>query len=153
MATSELTAIHVDDAGFVRAPRPLVYRRLTDVAGWPGWWSGLQATRLPAVNNNETWSVRARRDRRRSLDLTISLHSFRHDMGFSMRLAGDVSGTAEYWLEDQGGGTVVHHVLVGETLRPIVAMLTTYRAVQRRGLFGLKDVVQTEVRTAVSLQP
>lgn len=148
-----MTAIHVDDAAYIRAPRPLVYRRLSDVARWPTWWIGLQAERLSAVNNIETWSLQAQRDIFRSLSLTLCLHTFRHDMGFAMQLAGDVSGTAEYWLEDQAGGTIVHHVLVGETSRPLVPTLTTYRAVVRRGLFGLKDVVQTEVRTAVRLLP
>lgn len=145
--------LHVDDDAFVRAPRPLVYRRLTDVGSWPSWWAGLTAVRLPDVDGRETWSLDARRDLLRSLRVTASLHSFRHETGFALQLAGDVTGRAEYWLEDVSGGVKVHHVLVGSTSRRLVPTLVTYRAVVRRGLFGLKDVVQTEVRTAVGLRP
>lgn len=148
-----MDALHVDDDAFVRAPRPLVYRRLTDVGSWPTWWSGLTARRLPDVDRRETWALEARRDVLRSLRVTASLHTFRHEVGFALRLAGDVQGQAEYWLEDVDGGVKVHHVLVGETSRRLVPTLVTYRAVVRRGLFGLKDAVQTEVRTAVGLRP
>jgi hypothetical protein len=48
---------------------------------------------------------------------------------------------------------VVHHLLSAEATRRARPTLVIYRTVLRRGLWGLKDAVQTEVRTAVGLVP
>ena len=145
--------LHVDDDVFVRAPRQLVYRRVTDVASWPAWWRGVTVERQPDRDGRETWFVEARRDRRRSLRLLVSLHAFRHDTGVAMALTGDVTGQAEFWIDARDGGVVLHHVLSGRTADRPLSTLATYRRVVRRGMFGLKDAVQTEVRTAIGLRP
>ena len=145
--------LHVDDAGFVRAPAPLVYRRLTDVGRWPTWWHGVRTTPMEDGTGREVWALELRRDRVRGLRVAAWPHSYRHEIGFKLSLTGDLVGDAEFWLEPAAGGTVVHHLAVAEPTRDPRRTLATYRAVARRGLWGIKDAVQTEVRTAVGLQP
>lgn len=145
--------LHVDDDGYVRAPAPLVYRRLTDVARWPTWWRGVRTTPMADGTDREVWAVELTRDPLRGLRVAAWPHTFRHEIGFTMTLTGDLVGTCEFWLEAAPGGTVVHHLLSAEATRRPRATQATYRAVLRRGLWGLKDAVQTEVRTAVGLAP
>jgi hypothetical protein len=145
--------LHVDDDGFVRAPAPLVYRRLTDVGSWPRWWRGCTVRPLPDPDGAETWAVTWRRDPVRGLRMGMQPHHYRHEHGFKLSITGDVAGEAEFWLEPTAGGTVVHHLLIATTTGRPVPTLVTYRAVLRRGLWGLKDGLQTEVRTAIGLHP
>jgi hypothetical protein len=51
------------------------------------------------------------------------------------------------------GGTVIHHVLSAEPRGAALVTLRTYRRALRRGLWGFKDAVQTEVRAAIGMQP
>lgn len=145
--------LHLDDDGFVRAPAGLVYRRLTDVGRWPTWWHGVRTTPMADGSDREVWAVELSRDRLRGLRVAAWPHTFRHDTGFTLALTGDVVGQAEFWLEPTHGGTVVHHLLQGEATRSPRHTLVTWRTVVRRGLWGLKDAVQTEVRTAVGMRP
>jgi hypothetical protein len=145
--------LHVDDDVFVRAPAPLVYRRLTNVGGWPAWWRGLSLRALDDPDGAEVWALDVRRDPIRGLRLELRPHGWRHEHGFKVALAGDLAGDGEFWLERVAGGTVVHHLLSATAARAPVRTLTTYRAVLRRGLWGFKDRIQTEVRTAVGLVP
>lgn len=141
--------LHVDDDGFVRAPAPLVYRRLTDVRAWPTWWPGVAVVERSAPEGGEVvaWTLRAG-SRARPIAVTADLHGWRHDEGFALGLDGDLVGRAEFWLEAGWGGTVVHHVVVATTTlaRP-AATLRDYRRVLRRGLWALKDDLELEVRT------
>lgn len=145
--------LHVDDDAFVRAPAGLVYRRLTDVARWPTWWWGVQVQAMADDAGRETWAVQLARSRWQALRVAVRPHAYRHDVGFRLDLAGDVDGEAEFWLERVPGGTVVHHLASGRAAGSTRASLRTYRTVARRGLWGLKDALQTEVRTAVGLVP
>lgn len=145
--------LHVDDDGYVRAPAPLVYRRLTDIARWPTWWRGVRASPMQDGTDREVWALELARDPVRGLRLAAWPHTFRHEVGFTMTLTGDLVGQCEFWLEPVMSGTVVHHLLSAEATGRARPALTTYRAVLRRGLWGLKDAVQTEVRTAVGLVP
>jgi hypothetical protein len=155
--------LHVDDDGFVRAPVDLVYRRLTDVAGWPAWWPGTVVRPLPAEPapdagpgnpTDECWAVELRGAPLRRVRVAARLHGWRHELGFSLALRGDVEGHAEFWLEPDYGGTVVHHLLIGRTelVHPL-RVYKDYRRALRRGLWGLKDLLQLEVRTSVGLEP
>lgn len=146
--------LHVDDDAFVRAPTPLVYRRLTDLGGWPEWWPGVRTVARPTPDDSERWAVLLERSARRRLALNVRAHAWRHDAGFRLDLAGDLEGWAEFWLEPGWSGTVVHHVMVASTgsSRPL-KVLEDYRAVLRRGLWGLKDDLQTDVRRAVGMTP
>lgn len=149
--------LYVEDDGFVRAPAGLVYRRLTDLGRWGTWWPKVTTTPMADGTGREVWAVDLRRDRLRGLRVAAWPHTFRHDAGFLLGLTGDVVGEAEFWLEPVpghgAGGTVVHHLLRAESTGPVLPTLRTYRTVLRRGFWGLKDAVQTEVRTAVGLQP
>jgi hypothetical protein len=155
--------LHVDDDGFVRAPVELVYRRLTDVAGWPAWWPGTVVRPLPPEPapdagpgnpTDECWAVELRGAPLRRVRVAARLHGWRHELGFSLALRGDVEGHAEFWLEPDYGGTVVHHLLIGRTelVHPL-RVYKDYRRALRRGLWGLKDLLQLEVRTSVGLEP
>lgn len=169
-------AIVVDDAGFVRAPASLVYRRLTDVAAWPDWWPGARV---------ERWRHGAVSDRRlegfsdlrlqgddprlegdlavlelragvgRRLRLGLRVHGWRHEQGFLMDVDGAVVGRAEWWLEAVPTGTVVHHLLDASPRDPRHAAVWRrgYRRAVRRGLWGLKDVMEAEMRRAAGVAP
>jgi len=147
--------LHADDAVFVRAPEAMIYRRLTHLAMWPSWWSGCAVERLAAaVPDGERWAVALRCGWARQLRLTVRPHSFRHDLGVVLELGGDLVGRSEFWLEPTHGGTVVHQLLVATTplARPL-RILEDHRRAVRRGLWGLKDVLQLEARSSVGLQP
>lgn len=143
--------LHVDDDGFVRAPAPLVYRRLTDIAGYEEWWPGLRVRRIEG--SEETWRLRLR-DGLTRIEVTAVPGAWRLDTGFVLSLSGDLDGWAEFWLERSSGGTTVHHLLVADTTRrrPL-RILRAYRRVLRRGLWGFKDLLQTEVRADAGMQP
>lgn len=153
--------LFVDDAGFVRAPAWLVYRRLTDVASWSQWWPGVALRRAgtPADaargrESREAWLIALRPTWRSAVRMRASFHGWRHDTGVVISLAGDVDGEAEFWLEPLGDTTVVHHLMVGRTaLRPARRVHATYRRSVRQGLWGLKDALQLEMRTMAGLRP
>lgn len=146
--------LHVDDAGFVRAPQPLVYRRLTAIDAWPSWWAGLELQPRPPVGPDPVWAVRVATTRRRRLHLLLRPHGWRHDAGFRLELRGDVVGQAEFWLEATGGGTLVHHLATFRTELPApLRVLSDYRRALRRGLWGIKDRVQVEARSSAGLLP
>jgi hypothetical protein len=141
----------VDEAGFVRAPAWLAYRRLTDVAAWPTWWRG---TRVRAVlgAEEERWLLEFASGLGRRLRLECQPHTWRHSVGFHLRLSGDLAGRAEFWLEPGHGGTVVHHVADCTTTRPDVRRVAEgYRRAIRIGLWGLKDALHLEMRAAAGL--
>lgn len=145
--------LHVDDDAFVRAPAELVYRRLGDLAGWPTWWRGVRVQPMADAAGRETWAVEMARSRWHGLRVAVRPHTWRHDTGFTLALTGDVDGEAEFWLEPLEGGTVVHHLMTGRPAGRARPTLATYRTVVRRGLWGCKDALQTEVRTAMGLAP
>ena len=143
--------LHVDDDGFVRAPAPLVYRRLTDVGAYDGWWPGLSVTRLEGPD--EAWRFRMRHGLTR-LDFEAVPGKWRLDTGFVLTLSGNLEGRAEFWLERIADGTTVHHLLVARTdRRAPLRLLRAYRRVLRRGLWAFKDRLQSEVRAEAGLQP
>lgn len=148
------TLLYADERAFVRAPEALLYRRLTHIAAWPGWWPHLLVRPAPGGADGERWWLGVRTGVGRQLRLTLRPHGYRHDLGFTLGLAGDLLGRCEYWLEPTHGGTVVHHLLVARTplLRPD-RTLVGYRRAVREGLWGLKDAVQIEARTSGGLLP
>ncbi len=146
--------LHADDRAFIRAPEALIYRRLTHVAAWPSWWSGCRVEPLPATDGAEHWVVALRTGWGRWLRTAVRPHSWRHDLGVVLALEGEMSGRAEFWLEPTHGGTVVHHLLVATTPLPRpLRILEAYRRAIRRGLWGLKDVLQLEARASVGVRP
>lgn len=157
------TAVHVDDDGFVRAPAGLVYRRLTDVAGWPDWWPGVRVRPMPPeaapdapadAPEHEVWALELAGAPLRRIRVAARLHGWRHEQGFVLTLRGDLQGRAEFWLEPTNGGTVVHHLLVATAPKGRARLvLTDYRRAVRRGLWGLKDRLHVEARTSAGLRP
>lgn len=146
--------LHVDDAGFVRAPPPLVYRRLTHLAAWPEWWPGARVRDARRYPDREVWSVEFAGVRGRRLRYEVRPHGWRHEHGFLFAVNGDLMGAGEFWLEPTHGGTVVHHVLVARTELPRpMRVLADHRRAVRRGLWGLKDALQLEARTSIGLAP
>jgi hypothetical protein len=147
--------LHVDDAGFVRAPVDLVYRRITDLGGWPDWWPGAVLRPLvPGPEDDQVWALELRGAPLRRLRLRINAHGWRFHAGFSLGLGGDLDGRWEIWLEPSHGGTVVHHVVVATAVapRPLRQLADLRRAI-RAGLWGLKDTLQLEARTSAGLFP
>lgn len=147
--------LHVDDDAFVRAPVAVVYPRLTDIDGWSRWWPGVTTAAADDPAADDRWQVSFRAGRaRRPLRVTATAGQWRHDAGFRMDLEGDLTGWSEFWLEDDFGGTVVHHLLVARTdRRRPVRVLSDYRVVLRRGLWRLKDDLQREVRAGQGVAP
>ncbi len=152
-AVATQQAVHVDDDGFVRAPKGLCYRVLTDVAGWPAWWPGCEVR--PAPGHDDAFAVRLDAGPlRRVVRVVVRPHAWRHDEGFALDVAGDLRGRGEFWLEEGWGGTVVHHLLAAEVAAPRPrTVLPAYRAAVRLGLGGLKDALQAEVRRRLDLAP
>lgn len=156
-------ALHVDDDGFVRAPAPLVYRRLTHVLAWPEWWPGVEVVERPrerapdagaTVSPDEVVALELVGAPGRRVRLTARLHDWRLDAGFALALRGDIEGRAEFWLERGWGGTVVHHLVVATSHHPRpLTVHGDYRRALRRGLWALKDLVELEVRTGAGLTP
>jgi len=146
--------IHADDATFIRAPESLVYRRITDLASWPSWWPGCDVATLPAPPGEQRFAVRVDAARGRRVACTVRPHGWRHDLGVVLALGGDLEGRGELWLDPSGGGTVVHHVLSATSPSPRPhRVVSAYRQAVRSGLWGLKDLLQVEVRTGVGLAP
>ncbi len=146
--------LHIDDDGFVRAPAPLVYRRLTHFLAWPAWWPGMAVAARPPVAGDEAVSLEMTPVTGRRVRLEARLHRWRHDAGFALDLRGHVTGHAEFWLEPGWGGTVVHHLVIARTDEPApLTVRSDYRRVLRRGLWGLKDALELEVRTGAGATP
>lgn len=153
--------LHVDDDGFVRAPRALVYGRLTDITSWPTWWPGVVCAPATApetsssiAGSGQVWDSTWKLGPRGSLDLRLAATRWRHEAGFSLAVSGDLDGRMEWWLEDAVGGTVVHHLLVAEASQPRpLTLLKGYRRRLRQGLWGFKDRLQDEVRAELGMQP
>lgn len=155
--------LYVDDDGFVRAPAPLVYRRLTHVLAWPEWWPGIEVVERPperapdatdATEPDEVVGLELVGAPGRRVRLTARLHDWRLDAGFALSLRGDIQGRAEFWLERGWGGTVVHHLVVATTEHPQpLTVHADYRRAVRRGLWALKDLLELEVRTGAGLSP
>jgi hypothetical protein len=152
VGVSAATQLFADDAGFVRAPVALVYRRLTHMGAWPSWWDGVRVRALPDVDGDEVWAIEFRGARARRVRVAARCHGWRFNGGFTQTLRGDLEGRSEFWLEPTHGGTVVHHVLVATSpvARP-TSVLADHRRAVRRGLWGLKEALELEVRTAVGL--
>lgn len=147
--------VHIDDAGFVRAPVALVYRRLTDVGQWPAWWHGTRVRALERSRVGERWALELRGRPLRRVRLLAHVHGWRHDAGFLLGLSGDLDGRAEFWLEPGHGGTIVHHIVAAEAAVPGGErwLVSDYRRALRRGLWGLKDALHLEARTSAGLLP
>lgn len=146
--------LHVDDDGFVRAPVGLVYRRLSHVAGWPDWWAGARVRPMPSEGGDEVWALDLPVAPLRRLRVAARVHGWRHEQGFLLTMRGAVDGRAEFWLEPTAGGTVVHHLLNADV--PAQRYRTVhrdYRRAIRHGLWGLKDRLHLEARTAAGLRP
>src|SRR5690625_4802276 len=144
------TLLKIDDAGFVRAPIELVYRRVTHVGAWPQWWPGLHVRPLPPVDERERFSLGLHRGRLRLLRFCATFSGWRHEQAMLIELSGDLRGNAELWLEPLPGGTIVHHVAsVSSDLRFARHTVVGYRRGVRRGLWGLKDALQLEMRTSI----
>lgn len=142
----KVTELHIDDAGFVRVPEARCYRALTDVVGWPTFWPGT----VVHAEGDDRYAVRVGPPARR-LHLELEAGSWRHDAGFTMQLTGDVQGRWEIWLEPLPGGTVVHHVVAAAARRPHRSR--ALRRWLRRGLWGLKDLLEEEARSAMLAAP
>lgn len=175
-----MTRLDIDDEAFVRAPAEMVYARLLDISGYPSWWPGLrmehehlagptwdhEATtgpprapgdlegRPPEPGETEfAFRLVDPRSWRRSIRLTARPYRFRPGKGLFYDLSGDLVGAAEWWLEEASGGTVVHHLTKADVQRRGSRAADTYRRAIRRGTWGLKDVVQSEVRERIGLHP
>lgn len=132
--------LHVDDDGFVRGPAAHCYRVLSHVADWPSWWPGTRVLERPGRDHFRV--VIGRRPRRVRLD--VQAHAWRHERGFRLVVTGDLVGDAEFWLEPDRGGTVVHHLATLSSDRGH-AHQQRYRRWVRQGLWGVKDRVQDGV--------
>lgn len=146
-------SVHIDDAALLRAPRWLVHRRLADVDDWPTWWPGLRC--LQGLPDGDGWlhlevAVTRPWRPRRLLRLAVLPYGHRPDAGMRLLVGGDVRADVEFWLEDVGGGTLVHHLA---TVDGGGEAGVRWRLVVRRGLWALTDRLAAEVRQAVVVDP
>lgn len=145
--------LHVDDAGFVRAPATLVYRTLTDVRRWPTWWPGCRVVDRGAPGEDR-FAIAFGGAWRREHRVQATAGGWRHAHGFQLDLDGDLVGRLEFWLDATHGGTTVHHLLVATTTQPRpLRLLADHRRAVRRGLWALKDLVQIDARASIGLTP
>lgn len=151
--------LELDDEAFVRAPPASVYRWLTDFSTYPAWWPGFRIIAAAVGGSVEpgvsllTLELRAR-PLRRPLRIAARPYRFRPGKGVFLDLDGDLAGDAEWWLEEGWGGTVVHHLIRADTPRRRPrTVAAAYRASVRRATWGLKDAVQSEVRSLIGLPP
>jgi hypothetical protein len=141
--------LHVDDAGFVRAPLGACYAVLTDLSGWGAWWPGARTRPVHMAKDAVEVAVGTRL---RGLRLRLTAGGWRHEAGFRMAVTGDLVGRAEFWLEPGWDGTVVHHVLAATPTRGDGRRVrAAYRSWLRRGLWGLKDELEAAVRVDAGL--
>lgn len=138
----------VEDRALVRAPIGLVYAAITDLTRWQDWWPSV-SVRSDGVR--EHWRLRFG-GRTSGPRCTAVAGDWRHDVGFRLALDGDLVGSAEWWLEPQRGGTLVHHLLEvghpdgGDARRRIAR----FRRCVRRGLWGLQSHAEAAVLLALA---
>ncbi len=113
-------ALDVIDEHFVVAPAALVAPALCDERAWAGW--------LPGLTLACTWD--------------------RGDVGKQWTVAGELSGTAEVWLEPWGDGTLVHVYLRCDPARPTPArrLRRTYALPLKAAVFAVKDRLEVARR-------
>ncbi len=140
--------LHVDDDGFVRAPAAACYRALTDVGRWPELLPETAVEPLGA----DRFALLLGSGRRR-ITLTADAGRWRHDTGFVLTYTGDLTGTAEFWLEPGWGGTVIHHLVHAQTDQPAADMRSAYRRWLRASLWSFKDHLQEAERSTQGLSP
>lgn len=132
--------VHAWDTAFVRARRADVHALVHDPAAAPRWWPGLRAEAAAGG-----W-VRYRLGgglamRRLAVDVRMTRH--RPDKGIHLAVRGDFDGVAEWYYLDEVDGTTVHHILDAATRdRGARPRLERYRASVRRGLHGVKDLLE-----------
>lgn len=153
--------VAINDAGFVRAPVDLVYRRITDVPTWSTWWPGLRTRRLPPGSDpghgqpsadRERWGVEIRPGPASVIRFGLAVVRRRPGVGMDFVVEGDLHGRGEFWMEAMAGGTVVHHLMTATTsLRWPIHLQRRYRRSVRRALWGLKDTLQSEMRTSMGV--
>jgi uncharacterized protein YndB with AHSA1/START domain len=146
----------VTDALLVRAPVGLVYRTLTDVDGWPSWWPGCTTTLHGVRGTSATMSAGDQhavelRSGRRRLRLEVTAHSWRHDAGFVVDVAGDVELQGEWWLAPDPSGVIVHHVV--RDLAGRSHGTDRYRRAVNDGMQALKDRLELTVAVATGRVP
>ena len=173
--------LHLDDDGFVRAPPLLVYERVADPSTYSAWWRGFRlllaepfggswdaeaiAAGPPAPGEFEGRPPKPGRSRfafqlrsglvGRPFTIGAKPYRFRPGKGVHLAVTGDLVGTIEWWLEEGWGGTVVHQLVRAE-LRGDDGVVARRRAAAcrvalRRGLWGLKDAVEGDVREVAGL--
>ena len=171
--------LYVDDEAFVRAPPALVYRRLAEPSTYGDWWPAFRLR--SATPSGATWDAEAIAagrpskgepegrppepgESRLTFDLVTGAlrprlrvearpYRFRPGKGVFLRVSGDLNGDLEWWLEEGHGGTLVRHLARCDVRRAPARTVRAYRRVLRAALFGLKDVVQSEVRELAGLAP
>lgn len=124
------------DQGVVWADPSLVYRALSDPAGYAAWWPGARTflddgrvtLRLEGVPG-----------------LRVAPERPRDGVGLFLRVDGDYSGTIEWYLEPFEEGTIVSCLVEldipggpGRSQRRLRGL----RAAVRRGLVGLKVALE-----------
>lgn len=154
------------DSLLVRAPVGAVYRTLTDIDGWPLWWSGCDTTRVTPAPSSEPAAGRADRPAgdqhrlvlargwsRRSARMLARAHGWRHDLGVHMELR-DLRGrsltTLEWWLEPGEDGTVVHRAMRDARSAAVARSLRRGLAL---GMQDLKDHLELAVALALGRGP
>ena len=141
----------MDDDAFVRAPIGQVFTWIGAVDGYDRWWPGWRT--LGAEGEATAVKLEPESPFAPRLRVRVRPHTVRPGIGLHLGLTGDLTGEAEWWLEDVPGGTVVHHLLRATTTRHPRRTLQAYRRCVRRAFWALKDGAQAEVRDRVGLLP
>lgn len=132
--------MHIDawDEVFIRCSRQTANALVVHVPSWAAWWPGVAVTtRGPGVHQ-------VRIDppglRHRAQDLVVTVDRVRpRDKGLEFSVAGQVTGTGEWYHLDEPDGVVVHYLLRGTLARGNPRRwVAAHRASVRAGLTSMK---------------
>lgn len=129
-----------DDAIYIRAEPRTIIRALTRLSDDASWWP-----RARAAGGYGWVRLRAPADALGKTTIAATIGPVREWEGFAWILTdGEVVGRAEWWLDEQDAGTIVHHLLDGQRGRrrrglPARTAHRRYRWAVRRGMNALKD--------------
>jgi hypothetical protein len=144
----------VTDALLVRAPVGVTYRTLTDLDGWPLWHAGCASMRLPASDAGTDRHALALPFGRRRWRLALAVHGWRHDVGVRWDVRGDMVASTEWWLEQCGDGTVVHHIVHGAPSgRSEDRRVRQHRGAIMLAMQAMKDHLELAVAVATGRVP
>lgn len=132
--------MHIDawDEVFIRCSRQTANALVVHVPSWAAWWPGTTVTTHPSGVHGVRINPPGLRHRPQDLLVTVDRVRPR-DKGLEFSVAGQVTGTGEWYHLDQSDGVVVHYLLRGTLARGNPRRwVAGHRASVRAGLTSMK---------------